>query len=242
MDTKHVLFTVLLLVLCLHYSNGLHNISITFNPREIIEMKEGHQQMVHFNISQHSTGGILKISSSNEHIARIAENQSISIDEPVTYPFAGSFSVEGVRLGRVQLTFEFNSSVIIKDYRVSVVRVPRTVDLVFRYCVIVFNVLLTLGFGTQLEWDKVVQIIKKPVNPCIGLVGQYIIMPLVSIKWAAPIVKRSQALLLKGQIHYHDDLGSKCAYSCHLSNKTTCKFVLLTTPKIWLMKVSEKLA
>ena len=48
--------------------------------------------------------------------------------------------------------------------------------------------------------------------------------------------------LVKGQMHHHDDLGSKCAYMCHLSNKTTRKSVLLSTPQIWLMKVSKKLA
>ena len=47
---------------------------------------------------------------------------------------------------------------------------------------------------------------------------------------------------LKGQMHHHNDLGSKCAYTCHLSNKTTRKSVLLSTPQIWLMKVSKKLA
>ena len=41
-------------------------------------------------------------------------------------------------------------------------------------------------------------------------------------------------------MHQHDDLGSKCAYMCHLSNKTTRKSVLLSTPQIWLMKVSKK--
>ena len=48
--------------------------------------------------------------------------------------------------------------------------------------------------------------------------------------------------LIKGQMHHHDDLGSKCAYMCHLSNKTTRKSVLLSTPQICLMKVSKKLA
>ena len=48
--------------------------------------------------------------------------------------------------------------------------------------------------------------------------------------------------LIKGQMHHHNDLGSKCAYTCHLSNKTTRKSVLLSTPQIWLMKVSKKLA
>ena len=41
---------------------------------------------------------------------------------------------------------------------------------------------------------------------------------------------------------HHDDLGSKCAYTCHLSNKTTRKYVLLSTPQIWLKKVSKKQA
>ena len=47
---------------------------------------------------------------------------------------------------------------------------------------------------------------------------------------------------VKGQMHHHDDLGSRCAYTCHLSNKTTRKSVLLSTPQIWLMKVSKILA
>ena len=46
--------------------------------------------------------------------------------------------------------------------------------------------------------------------------------------------------IIKGQMHHHNDLGSKCAYTCHLSNKTTRKSVLLSTPQIWLMKVSKK--
>ena len=41
-------------------------------------------------------------------------------------------------------------------------------------------------------------------------------------------------------MHHHDDLGSKCAYTCHLLNKTTRKSVLLSTPQTWLMKVSKK--
>ena len=51
---------------------------------------------------------------------------------------------------------------------------------------------------------------------------------------------QKKLILLKGQMHHHDDLGSKCAYMCHLSNKTTRKSVLLSTPQIWLMKVSKK--
>ena len=55
-------------------------------------------------------------------------------------------------------------------------------------------------------------------------------------------VPASDYFFLKGQMHHHNDLGSKCAYTCHLSNKTTRKSVLLSTPQIWLMKVCKTLA
>ena len=44
---------------------------------------------------------------------------------------------------------------------------------------------------------------------------------------------------VKGQMHHHDDLGSKCAYTCRLSNKTTSKSVLLSSPQIWLITSSH---
>ena len=55
-------------------------------------------------------------------------------------------------------------------------------------------------------------------------------------------LREKKKMKVKGQMHHHNDLGSKCAYTCHLSNKTTRKSVLLSTPQIWLMKVSKKLA
>ena len=47
--------------------------------------------------------------------------------------------------------------------------------------------------------------------------------------------------ILKGQMHHHDGIGSKWAYTCHLSNKTTHKTVLCA-PQLWLMKVSKNQA
>ena len=55
---------------------------------------------------------------------------------------------------------------------------------------------------------------------------------------AASIIRLT---ILKGQMHHHD-LGSKCAYTCHLSNETTRKSVFFRTPEIWLMEVSKKQA
>ena len=70
-----------------------------------------------------------------------------------------------------------------------------------------------------------------------------------SITWKKNIILIRQSInrtftiysmMIKGQMHHHDDLGSKCAYTCHRSNKPTRKSVLLSTPQIWLMKVSKK--
>ena len=67
-----------------------------------------------------------------------------------------------------------------------------------------------------------------------------LMVPVHTCRKELPAVSNLYECLIKGQMHHHDDLGSKCAYTCHLSNKTTCKSVLLSTPQIWLMKVSKK--
>ena len=37
---------------------------------------------------------------------------------------------------------------------------------------------------------------------------------------------------LKGQMHYQNDLGSKWAYTCHLSNRTAPEPVLFSTTQL----------
>ena len=175
------LWRTLLLSYCLQYSFCCaNNFSITFNPREIIEMKEGNRQTVHFNISHYPIAGDLTIRSDNEEVARIVENHTIALPSPGSDATGRSFSVEGTRLGRAKLSFSIDSREVYNDYHISIIRAPKPADLIFRYTVIVFSTLLTLGFGTQLEWNEIVKIVKKPVNPAIGLVGQYVMMPLVS--------------------------------------------------------------
>ena len=80
-------------------------------------------------------------------------------------------------------------------------------------------------------------------NFFFGLVILFVISFLYKVQ-ATPLISDlyNPDFRIKGQMHHHDDLGSKCAYTCHLSNKTTRKSVLLSTPQIWLMKVSKKLA
>ena len=47
----------------------------------------------------------------------------------------------------------------------------------------------------------------------------------------APNLK-CKATRLKGQMHHQNDLGSKWAYTCHLSNKTSPEPVLFSTTQL----------
>ena len=64
----------------------------------------------------------------------------------------------------------------------------------------------------------------------------------IFLRWVLPFFM----LVLGGSLSYFKGkctvmmIGSKCAYTCHLSNKTTRKSLLLGTPQIWLVKVSKK--
>ena len=66
--------------------------------------------------------------------------------------------------------------------------------------------------------------------------------PRTSREWnilPADNAKSETTEAFKGQMHHQDDLGSKWAYTGHLSNKTTHKSVLLCTPRLCLMKVGK---
>lgn len=62
-----------------------------------------------------------------------------------------------------------------------IVREVRTIDHVFTGSVATLVSLLYINFGAALSLSKVKGIVRRPIGPAIGFVGQFIIMPLVSM-------------------------------------------------------------
>lgn len=64
-------------------------------------------------------------------------------------------------------------------YPVTVFREMRAVDHIFRIVLGAIIVVVTMGFGCQLDLEVVRECVRRPVAPAIGLGCQYIVMPLV---------------------------------------------------------------
>lgn len=91
-------------------------------------------------------------------------------------------------IGKTFITFvlQSNSSTDNTDknhnYKIplSVLRTVRPIDTAFRIIIYVFLVFVNLAFGAKLDLDVVKENIKRPLAPVIGLLGQFVAMPLVS--------------------------------------------------------------
>ncbi|XP_045194746.2 ileal sodium/bile acid cotransporter-like [Mercenaria mercenaria] len=82
-------------------------------------------------------------------------------------------------------------------FPVTVLRNIRTVDKIFMYLITVFLILITMGFGCQLDLGIVKECLKKPVAPGIGFGCQYLVMPLLGFaiaKFLPVDIDRSVAL------------------------------------------------
>lgn len=130
----------------------------------------------------------LDVDSSRQDIATVDDNSGVSI--PCDAVTEGNFTVQANFLGRTTLSFHVyydgpSRSVpeiipIHREFKVSVIRKPRVIDVVFKYVVMCVIILNTIGFGASVDLQVVKEILMKPIAPMIGAVCQLIIMPLVS--------------------------------------------------------------
>lgn len=66
-----------------------------------------------------------------------------------------------------------------QELTVIVIREDRTIDHVFTGSVATLVSVLYINFGAALDLKKLKGIVKRPIGPAIGFIGQFVIMPLV---------------------------------------------------------------
>ena len=57
----------------------------------------------------------------------------------------------------------------------------KTVDLIFMILATTFMLINTVNMGCQLDIKVIIAVFKKPIGPVVGVISQFICMPLVSI-------------------------------------------------------------
>lgn len=89
--------------------------------------------------------------------------------------------MENLQVHAIFYTSEGNQThhTLNEKFVVSILRSMRAIDVVFRYVIMVFIIIITMGFGCKLDLGIVRECIKKPIAPGIGFCCQYLVMPLL---------------------------------------------------------------
>lgn len=169
-------------------------------PSIIVKMDEYKYVDVSIEGSGLELNDAFKISSQNEQLAW-AEWNSSNLYEKHDSTWKGKIRINGNFIGRTNLVLEVKRdadtfSVTNGTVPVVITRVERVIDTIFTTSVAVFIALIFINFGCAMHWPTVRDVIKRPIGPAIGMVGQFLFMPLSSFGLGYVIFPNSPAMRL----------------------------------------------
>ncbi|KAF2361006.1 Bile acid:sodium symporter/arsenical resistance protein Acr3 [Trinorchestia longiramus] len=116
--------------------------------------------------------------------------------------FSGDFEASGEFLGFSKLKFVLSNGsndeelMESEEIDVKVERGPRVLDKIFVHVVVLLVIILYVNMGCTIELDIVKSTLRRPVAPLIGLLCQYIFMPLCSYGLGYAFLSTTPALWL----------------------------------------------
>jgi sodium/bile acid cotransporter 3/5 len=165
--------------------------TVTFDPTTG-SVKEGDDQRINFTIHMDDTSpppstGYLKfeISVPDEEIAQIRGDRLFVFrnDEIVMRNMTRAFVIRGEFMGQTSVRVKdvssgnFSQS---EDLKVIVRRKQSTISTIFTYSVAILVSLNYINMGCALDMKVVGSVIRHPTAPAVGILSQYIIMPVMS--------------------------------------------------------------
>lgn len=166
-----------------------HSWNAVFNPDEYLQINMGSSVTVNLSLTgigdfeKNFTDAEFHLETAQEGRHIVSVNKVINItDFSSDGTWNGDFVVFADFLGETDVFVRFVNQDISQEFlHVTVIREQRVLDTVFTVCVAVFVSIFNINFGAALDLGALKGILKKPVGPVIGFVGQFILMPLVKI-------------------------------------------------------------
>lgn len=166
---------------------------VIFDPAEItIHMSESDEVLMRLQglspDALQSTGAYLEVRTDNEKLARV--DLRIDPHEISDGSWNGSVRIEALFLGLPMIFVEIiNADGTVRERSderlpVTIIREVRTIDHIFTGSVATLVSILYINFGAALSLPRLRSIAVRPIGPAIGFFGQFLVMPLVSIKRA----------------------------------------------------------
>ncbi|XP_045516125.1 solute carrier family 10 member 6 [Pieris brassicae] len=176
------------LIVCLMCPIALsQDLVALFDPEEITVLMNEYDY-VDFNI----TGQIFQEDddivgiSSHTHLMTVEWNSTYRLTQENVDSgfFQGRFRINAHFLGRADLSLEVRRGItripVNGSLPVTVLRPQRPIDQAFTMSVAIFVSLIFINFGCAMHWPTVLEVIKRPLGPAIGMCGQFLFMPLIS--------------------------------------------------------------
>ncbi|XP_066289987.1 ileal sodium/bile acid cotransporter-like [Branchiostoma lanceolatum] len=135
-------------------------------------------------IGPNSTDSIfLEVSSARSQVAMLNEG---SFNLTAVSNNSLSVPVQSGHIGITTLDFTVNqgASATVLDYTVKVLRARPPFDEALNYLLIPFLVVNAFAMGTAVEWPLVVKVLKRPYGVAIGVLSQFVFMPLLAFSFS----------------------------------------------------------
>lgn len=131
------------------------------------------------------TGDVFSVGTRNTHIAEAEFNSTAVYTGSEDSTWRGRIRVTGNFLGRTDVTLQAHRGsqqlpITNSTLPVIIVRPQRVIDTIFTTSVATFVSLIFINFGCAMHWPTVLEVVKRPVGPLIGMAGQFLFMPLMT--------------------------------------------------------------
>ncbi|KAG5869325.1 Sodium/bile acid cotransporter [Gonioctena quinquepunctata] len=170
-----IVLTTLLLMCHAVIAKGF---KVNFKPNSTTTTMYSKTEIQYEIIPEDSPGEEYLLFSENEHVASMDKEFIISS----SHNWSGSFNITGNFLGGTLIKCINTKTKEVSDDHldVIVIRKKRVIDIAFTASVATLVSILYINFGCAIDWSELRNILKRPIGPCIGFFGQFVIMPLLS--------------------------------------------------------------
>ncbi|XP_049807522.1 ileal sodium/bile acid cotransporter-like [Schistocerca nitens] len=184
---------------------------VQFFPELVGQLPSDSSTWVDFNSSDLSDAdrrwGVVTVASRDPHIAKVTpesthytlRTQHMGEDGV----WSSAFEVSGVFLGHTTMWLQMHNNSVdgplmrrSPPVPVTVVRPDRAIDHAFNYSVAILASIIYINFGCALDLAVLTKTLRRPIGPVIGLVSQFLFMPLISYVLGLILFPSSAAMQL----------------------------------------------
>ncbi|XP_033117273.1 ileal sodium/bile acid cotransporter-like isoform X2 [Anneissia japonica] len=184
--------TLVLIIVVLEVVSTRGEFAASFEPKDAIIVVEEETEYLEMTLTDVDVNMWIEVRSSSPDIFTTNSSEVISFKIPYEFGhnatgYSFLISVTGVKLGIADILFTArdNAGRVLEGYEilpytVKVNRKPSIIDTIYRYTLQVWLILSYTAMGVKMDWKVIRRRLRRPWAILIGVLCQFIIMPLLA--------------------------------------------------------------